>query len=97
MILNNPNNPSGRILNKEFLSGLSHFLNKNSIWLILDEVYKDLTFSGTRDLHKGLTNYTNVVRIGSLSKSMAIPGMRIGYVVGNSDFVENFNLFNQHI
>ncbi len=97
VIINNPNNPSGRILSEGFLSELCQFLNNNSIWLILDEVYKDLTFSGISNLHNGLTSYLNVVRIGSMSKSMAIPGMRIGYVVGNPDFIENFNLFNQHI
>jgi aspartate aminotransferase len=96
LMLNNPNNPSGKLLSPDFISEIIGFCENLGIWVILDEVYKDLNFAKQNNLHENL-NASNLIRIGSLSKSMALAGMRIGYVQGSEDFVSNFNLFNQHI
>lgn len=96
LLLNNPNNPIGQLLSQGQLHNLILFCEKQEIWLILDEVYKDLVFSLKEPLHEWINSNT-VVRVGSLSKSMSLPGMRLAYVQGPSEFIQYFNLFNQHI
>jgi aspartate/methionine/tyrosine aminotransferase len=44
VIINNPNNPSGQIIHNESVQKIADDLLKHNIWLIIDEVYKDLTF-----------------------------------------------------
>jgi len=96
LLLNNPNNPSGKLLSNEFLKDIIAFCEVHGIWVVLDEVYKDLNFAMYASLHENLISH-NLIRVGSLSKSMALAGMRIGYVQGSETFIKNFNLFNQHI
>jgi aspartate aminotransferase len=96
LLLNNPNNPSGKLLSNGFLKDIIAFCEVHGIWVLLDEVYKDLNFTMHASLHENLSS-PNLIRVGSLSKSMALAGMRIGYVQGNATFISNFNLFNQHI
>ncbi|MDP2175486.1 MAG: pyridoxal phosphate-dependent aminotransferase [Bacteroidota bacterium] len=96
LLLNNPNNPSGKLLSLDFLKEMIGFCAKHDIWLVLDEVYKDLNFAKQSNIHENLHG-DNLIRVGSLSKSIALAGMRIGYVQGSENFISNFNLFNQHI
>ncbi len=96
LLLNNPNNPIGQLFTKEQLQDLISFCEKQEIWLVLDEVYKNLVFDLKEPLHEWINSNT-VIRVGSLSKSMSLPGMRLAYVQGNYEFIQKFNLFNQHI
>lgn len=96
LLLNNPNNPIGQLFTKEQLQDLISFCERQEIWLVLDEVYKDLVFDLQEPLHEWIQSKI-VIRVGSLSKSMSLPGMRLAYLHGSSEFIQNFNLFNQHI
>lgn len=96
IIINNPINPSGYIFDKHTLELLIEYCNNNDIWVILDEVYKDLCFDTNANLHQNLFS-NNLIRIGSFSKSLAIPGFRSGYILANETFISNFNLLHQHI
>lgn len=96
LVINNPINPSGYIFNSEFISHLLDYCASSGIWLILDEVYKDLCFDHELNLHKHLYS-DNLIRIGSFSKSLAIPGFRAGYIFASEQFISNFNLLHQHI
>lgn len=93
LILNNPNNPSGKIFDSDFVAELNSFLSKKSIYLLIDEVYKDLAFS---PLVETISN-DNIVRVGSLSKSLSVPGLRIGYIRGQEKLLSGMQLFNQHL
>ncbi len=95
LIINNPNNPLGSVLENSELKKLIDFCADLNVWVLLDEVYKDLTFSQHK-LHASLNSY-NLIRIGSFSKSLSIPGLRLGYVLGSPEFIERFNIFDQHI
>lgn len=96
IILNQPNNPSGYSYSKSFINDINNLAIKYGSWLIIDEVYKDLVFL-EEDRFNTNISYENVIRIGSLSKSLSIPGLRIGYILGSASFIKNFNLYNQHI
>lgn len=97
IIINNPNNPAGQLFKQDLFDQLMSYCNEKEIWVVLDEVYKDLLFSGESELIANPLKYENLIRIGSLSKSLAIPALRAGYIYGSDKFITNFNLLNQHI
>jgi len=85
VIVNSPNNPSGVVLNRASLTGLCDLLREKSaayghpIFLIADEPYRELVYDGQEIPY--LTNeYDNTFVCYSFSKSMSLPGERIGYV-----------------
>ena len=85
VIINSPNNPSGVILSRESLTLLAEALRRQSaengapIWLICDEPYRELAYDGT-EVPSVFEFYDDAVLCYSFSKSMSIPGERIGYL-----------------
>lgn len=85
MILNNPNNPTGVIYPPEVIEKLAKVLERKqrefgtSIYLISDEPYRELAFDGAEVAY--LPNYyRNTIVCYSWSKSLSLPGERIGYL-----------------
>ena len=86
VILNSPNNPSGVVLSEDTISSICGVLNKKSqefghpIYLISDEPYRELVYDDIKIPY--LVNYyDNTLVCYSYSKSLSIPGERIGYIV----------------
>ena len=86
IIVNSPNNPSGAVFTEEKISELCELLKRKSgelgkpIYLISDEPYRELVYGGAKVPY--LTNYyDNTVVCYSFSKSLSLPGERIGYVL----------------
>jgi aspartate aminotransferase len=86
VIVNTPNNPTGVIYSEETILGLAKILEKKqseyqtSIYLISDEPYRELVYDDT--LIPYLTKYYKNTVVGySYSKSLSLPGERIGYLV----------------
>jgi aspartate aminotransferase len=94
LILNNPNNPTGVVYSKEVIQNLANLLNEKqkelntTIYLISDEPYREIVYD---DIEVPcLLNYYDNTFIGySYSKSLSLPGERIGYVVINTS-MNNF-------
>ena len=96
VIVNNPINPSGYVFSNEEMKEMIKICAKKNVWILIDEVYKDLCFDSKANLHTSISG-DNVIRVGSLSKSLSIPGFRAGYVLGSALFISKFNLLHQHI
>ena len=86
VIINNPNNPTGIIYKKEWIEKLASILNSKQqelntcIYLISDEPYRELVFKDVEVPY--LTKYYANTIVGySYSKSLSLPGERIGYLV----------------
>lgn len=86
VIVNNPNNPTGVVYSKECIEKLAEILHKASekrgeaIYLIADEPYRELVYDGAEV--PWLPNYYAHTIVGySYSKSLSLPGERIGYLV----------------
>ncbi|MEG1828627.1 MAG: pyridoxal phosphate-dependent aminotransferase [Cellulosilyticaceae bacterium] len=96
VIINSPNNPTGVIYSEEAIKGLALLLDTaqkelgTSIYLISDEPYREIIFDDAKVPY--ILNYYDNAFIGySYSKSLSLPGERIGYLVANSsmnDFEE---------
>lgn len=86
VIVNTPNNPTGVIYSEETIRGLADILRRKqqeygtSIYLISDEPYRELAYDGNEVPY--LTKYYDNTIVGySFSKSLSLPGERIGYLV----------------
>ncbi|MFC1725122.1 pyridoxal phosphate-dependent aminotransferase, partial [candidate division KSB1 bacterium] len=86
IIINTPNNPTGRVYTDEKLKNLADLLERKSInktiYLISDEPYREIIFSGNK-YYSPCTFYKNSFMVYSWSKSLSIPGERIGYIALN--------------
>ncbi len=85
VIVNSPNNPSGVVYTEETIKGLCEILRKKSheygkdIYLIADEPYRELVYSGV-EVPYLMNYYDNTLVCYSYSKSLSLPGERIGYI-----------------
>ena len=85
VILNSPNNPTGRIYTRAELEAVAAILRQaressgRMIYLVADEPYRFLNFDGA-EIPSMLDIYDGAAVIGSFSKSLSLPGERIGYV-----------------
>ena len=85
VIVNSPNNPSGVVYTEETIKGLCDILRKKSaeygkeIYLIADEPYRELVYSGV-EVPYLMNYYDNTLVCYSYSKSLSLPGERIGYI-----------------
>ena len=85
IIVNTPNNPSGVVLNAESVKAIIEVLEKkqkeygHDIFIITDEPYRELVYSGEPD-SPFMKGYDNAILCYSYSKSLSLPGERIGYI-----------------
>ena len=86
IILNSPNNPSGVVYSEETIQRLSELLAKKqkeygtSIYLITDEPYREIVYDGMEGPFVP-NYYKNTLVCYSYSKSLSLPGERIGYII----------------
>lgn len=82
ILLNSPHNPSGAIASREVQETIAALCIENGIWLISDEVYADLCFETPFTSPSGLEGMRErTIIIRSLSKSHAMTGWRLGWMV----------------
>ncbi len=88
VLINTPNNPSGIVYSTETIRKLAEVLSKaqeaygHDIYIISDEPYREIVFSGV-DAPCVSKFYANTIMCYSYSKSLSLPGERIGYVAVN--------------
>lgn len=88
ILINTPNNPSGAVYTSATLKKLSDLLYAkqkeygHDIFLISDEPYREIIFSGTEAAYV-TSFYNNSISCYSYSKSLSLPGERIGYIAVN--------------
>jgi arginine:pyruvate transaminase len=82
LLLNTPGNPSGKVIDTDDLKYLAAFTAERDIWLVCDEVYSMLTFDKPHtSARKAAASLDNVIIVDGLSKSHAMTGWRLGWVV----------------
>lgn len=88
VLINTPNNPSGVVYSSETLQRLAGIMTRKSeeyghdIFLISDEPYREIVFDGVESPYPSRF-YANTLSCYSFSKSLSLPGERIGYVAVN--------------
>ncbi len=99
IIINSPNNPSGVVYTKETLTTLASLLTKKSkeyghpIYIVSDEPYRELVYGGVEvPFVPGI--YPNTIICYSYSKSLSLPGERIGYIYVPRQAEDSKDLYN---
>jgi aspartate aminotransferase len=82
IILNSPSNPSGAVMSPEDMTEVVRFAAERGIWVISDECYVYLNYTGREFSVGSLNEYRDrMVVVGSLSKTYAMTGWRMGYAL----------------
>jgi len=88
IILNSPSNPSGAVMSPEDLTAVVRFASERGIWVISDECYVYLNYTGRQFSVGALRDYRDrMVIVGSLSKTYAMTGWRLGYALAPAPLV----------
>lgn len=99
VVINSPNNPTGVIYSEENIIKLAKLLEEKSklykhpIYLVSDEPYRELIYSNVK--YPFVTKYyKNSIVCYSFSKSLSLPGERIGYILLSNELEDKENVFN---
>lgn len=90
IIINSPNNPTGRIYSEDSIKALAAMLYSHTektgrvVYLIADEPYREIVYDGKK-VPPVLSLYTHSIVATSYSKSLSLPGERIGYLAVNPE------------
>ena len=89
LLINSPNNPSGAVYSKSTHEMIAQVCQKHNLWLISDEVYDTQIWSGRHISPRALPNMKDrTLVIGSMSKSHAMTGSRVGWIVGPERIID---------
>ena len=90
LLINSPNNPTGVVYGRNTLEGIGGYVSDNDMWLISDEVYDTQLWDGAHLSPRALPGLAErTLVIGSLSKSHAMTGSRIGWLLGPEQAIEH--------
>jgi aspartate/methionine/tyrosine aminotransferase len=98
IILNTPNNPTGRVLTKHEAEILSNFVLEHDLIVIADEIYEKIIFDGRQHISLASNPILadKIITINGMSKSAAMTGWRIGYLCANKSIVDKIYMIYQH-
>jgi aspartate aminotransferase len=92
ILLNSPSNPSGAVVSIDDLRAIVELARQRNLWLMSDECYVYLNYTGERFSVGAITEAKDrMVIIGSLSKTYAMTGWRLGYALGPKAIVSAMN------
>lgn len=87
VVLNYPSNPTGVTYSRKQVEELAEVIRNRNLWVISDEIYAELTYTKKHfSIARAIPDRT--ILITGLSKSHAMTGWRIGYILGPQDFID---------
>ena len=88
LLIGYPNNPTGAVMTRADLAAIAQFAEKNDLIVISDEIYANLTYDGEHTCFASLPGMRDrTILLNGFSKAYAMTGWRIGYALGNPDFI----------
>ncbi len=97
IIINSPNNPTGVVYDKEFLSFISKLSIDHDIIILSDEVYDALVYDGS---YTSMANFEEsrdrTIFINSFSKTWSMTGWRLGYTIANEKIITQMAKIQSH-
>lgn len=87
IIINTPENPTGRVYNRKQIEDIVRIAENNGLWIISDEVYDRMVF-GTEHVSPAEINPERTILINSASKNFSMTGWRVGWMASkNNEFI----------
>jgi len=96
VVVISPSNPTGRVLSDEDLAAMSDALRGTGVYVISDEIYRDLYFTDARPPSVS-DHYERTICIGGLSKSMSMTGWRVGWMCGEEAVVKSALILHGYV
>jgi aspartate aminotransferase/aminotransferase len=98
LIINNPNNPAGRVYSLDELKALYEQCAVQGIYILIDEAYSDfVTKNEFHSMAKVVPSKKGIIIVNSLSKNMGMSGWRVGYTITSADLMPQLLKLNQHL
>lgn len=98
IIINSPNNPTGRVYHEKTIIGLIDLSYKYNFLIIADDIYTGLNFTARK---KPICAYSprspRIVTVSSFSKDYSMTGFRLGYIVGENRLIDCIKNVNESI
>lgn len=98
LLINSPNNPTGRVLDAAELAAIAEFAQERDLLVFSDEMYEKILYDGQKHTSiatlPGMADRTLV--FNGLSKAYAMTGWRLGYVAGPREFLEQIEKVHSH-
>jgi len=97
LILNSPSNPTGMVMSKTVLKGLADLAKDHDLWVLSDEIYEKILFSGKHHSIATLDGMAErTLTANGFSKAYAMTGWRIGYLVGPHEAIQHIDKIQAH-
>ena len=97
LLINSPNNPTGVVYTHDTLAEIARTCRDQNLWLISDEVYDTQIWNGAHISPRALSGMADrTLVIGSMSKSHAMTGSRVGWIVGPEEAIEHLINLSTH-
>ena len=94
IILNNPNNPTSKVIDPETLDGIVEIAEDKGVTILSDEVYGTIAFTKTKSILEYDGDCRHILSNG-FSKTFTMTGWRIGYIIANKMLIDNITKLNQ--
>lgn len=85
----NPNNPTGHILSEGEMAAIVHAADSTGAWILADEVYRGAERAMEGETPSFYGRYDKVLAVGGMSKAYGLPGLRMGWVVGPVETIDD--------
>jgi aspartate aminotransferase len=82
LVVNSPSNPTGAVFGRDTMQALLDVADRHDLYLLSDECYDEIVFDGEHVSPASLDDSGRVISVFSMSKTYAMTGWRVGYVVG---------------
>jgi aspartate aminotransferase len=89
LYLNTPHNPSGKIFSREEIDNIITICRKYGTFILSDEAYERITFEGKEHYSPMQSDYENIIAAYTFSKTYAMTGWRLGYLVSRNKHLVN--------
>jgi aspartate aminotransferase len=100
VLLLSPDNPTGRIVESDYVKGLLDLAIEKDFWILYDATYRDIIYGERGKNQPKLTTFPGaherVIALGSFSKEASVPGLRLGYVLGPSKTLDAMEKVKQY-
>lgn len=96
ILVTNPNNPVGAVLNADEMDEIVRTARKVGAWIVSDEVYRGAELNGAKTTPTLWGRYPKVLITSGLSKAFGMPGVRIGWIAGPAKQIAKLEIYRDY-
>jgi len=96
LIFVSPSNPTGAVYSPEMVRELADWASERGIWVIADEIYEHFVYDGAEFSSIAASMEDRWVIVNGVAKAYAMPGWRVGWMVGPPDVIKAASGFQSH-